>query len=123
MVAAGFGTGSREHPGVRHEVAPVTRYHDQYIADPQHRDEDAARHEPSPPKIQDVEAIVVESASSARSSSEFTVGSESGKMAGKAPLVPSATPFFHFDIAAAVRAAERGAVAGHRSYHTFPEKE
>ncbi|KAI0797755.1 sulfate permease [Abortiporus biennis] len=79
LVAAGFGTGTLS---IKHEIAPVTRYHDDFISDPQHCVENDSG--ASTPTKQD---------------------EENGDMA---LLVPSVTPFFHFDITAAVRAAEAG---------------
>lgn len=127
LVAAGFGTGHRENSGVRHEVAPVTRYHDQYIADPRHCDDEAAKEDARSARLEDPEAIIeTPTPSSSRSSSQITIASVSevdAKLSSIAPIMPVATPFFHFDIAAAVRAAESGIVRTRRSYNTFPEKE
>lgn len=85
------------------EIAPVTRYHDQYIADPEHTEPvDVVS------RVTDPEtgvSVVPVSAISARSSSEQTVQSlptESAVM-----MLPD-TPFFHLDLAAAVKAAEKG---------------
>ncbi|KAI0340647.1 sulfate permease [Trametopsis cervina] len=124
LVAAGFGRSSI-HSGARPEVAPVTRYHDDYIADPQHSAEDEANRHVQ--REQDPEAIVESpTPSSSRSSSDLTVASvdiDSKQADTRAPLLHTATPFFHFDLTAAVRAAETGVVRSHRSYLTFPEKE
>ncbi|OBZ75767.1 putative sulfate permease C3H7.02 [Grifola frondosa] len=108
LVAGGFGSGVASS-SPHHEVAPVTRYHDEYISDPQHSSVD-------PEQVQgyreeDPEAIIVNVGSksaSSRPSSDYTHGS---KVDDDAPIVPSATPFFHFDLAAAVRAAETGLVS------------
>ncbi|KAI0085464.1 sulfate permease [Irpex rosettiformis] len=126
LVAAGFGMSSSDHNvHVRPEVAPVTRYHDEYIADPQHCTEDANNVQPR--LAQDPEAIVeTPTPSSSRSSSDYTVNSmEVGDKidGGRAPLVQPSTPFFHFDLTAAVRAAEHNGAVVHTSYHTFPEKQ
>lgn len=126
LVAASFGTGSSEQTGIRHEVAPVTRYHDAYIADPQHVSEVVAD-EANPKHINDPESIIeAPISSSSRSSSDLTIASiepdTTGFGACKAPLVPTATPYFHFDLAAAVRAAETGVVNRHKSYHTFDDR-
>ena len=109
---------------VRPEVAPVTRYHDEYIADPQHCS--AETNDMQAREIQDPEAIVeTPTPSSSRSSSDYTANSiEVGTKidGGRAPLVQPSTPFFHFDLAAAVRAAEHTGPSVHTSYNTFPEK-
>ncbi len=127
LVAAGFGTSNSEHGiHVQPEIAPVTRYHDEYIADPQHSAEDP--NDAHPHLTDDPEAIIeTPTPSSSRSSSEFTVNSMDvgGKIGGgRAPLVQPSTPFFHFDLAAAVRAAEHehNHNSVHTSYHTFTEK-
>ena len=112
---------------MRHEVAPVTRFHDEYIADPQHIDGDTVKQHATASREQDPEAIIeMAIPSSSRSSSEITIATVSevdSKLGGKASLVPITTPFFHFDVAAAVRAAESGVVRTHRSYNTFAEKD
>lgn len=73
------------------------------------------------PRLQDPESVI-EVPSSSRSSSEMTYGSvEEGS---KAPLVPTATPFFHFDLTAAVRSAESGSASRELStYGTFDGKD
>lgn len=101
LVAGGFGVGKVD-THMHEEIAPVTRYHDQYIADPEHTDpKDVAEM-----RITDPEAITHVAEVSARSSTEITVStpipSESALM-----MLPE-TPFFHLDLAAAVRAAEKG---------------
>ncbi|GJE97095.1 sulfate permease [Phanerochaete sordida] len=108
LVAAGFGVASTAHSGLRHEIAPVTRFHDEFISDPQHSDPDVGK---ASNPAEDPEAVVeeaVEALSSSRSSSEETVGSPDKQIA-RAQLVPAATPFFHFDLTAAVRAGEASA--------------
>ena len=102
LIAAGFGIGSPEF-SVRHEIAPVTRYHDQFISDPEHSDEQCE--EPVMSKLADPETTVVVTTRSASSASFTYEGELEG---GSGTLVPSTTPFFHFDVAAAVRAAEHG---------------
>ena len=86
------------------EIAPVTRYHDQYIADPQHTehvdDPHARVHDPEMAKGSTHVAAV-----SVRSSSEGTVQSIPTQSA--LMMLPD-TPFFHLDLPSAVRAAERG---------------
>lgn len=105
LIAAGFGTGSADFY-LRHEIAPVTRYHDQFISDPQHSEE---RHSEGGEilKTEDPEvAVVVRSTSSRSTSSNKTL--DEGAEDGTGTLVPSVTPFFHFDLSAAVKAAEHG---------------
>ena len=82
----------------------MTRYHDQYIADPQH-----CENEEVPGRMDDTEAAVGSvqvQAISARSSTEVTVKSVPHEPAGLM-MLPE-TPFFHLDLPSAVRAAERG---------------
>ena len=92
---------SSSHAGIRHEVAPVTRFHDQFISDPQHTDAAAPA---QVTREHDPESIM-EMPASSRSSSEATCRTTDGHES-RAPLVPTITPFFHFDLASAVRAAE-----------------
>lgn len=128
LVAAGFGTRSSAHSGMRHEIAPVTRYHDEYIADPQHLDEDDSKRnvQVGASCPHDPEAAISQptAPSSSRSSTDSTAAShtDGSKYTAKAPVVATTTPLFHFDVAAAVRVAETGIVARRRSYNTFPEK-
>ncbi|KAI0687188.1 sulfate permease [Cytidiella melzeri] len=127
LVAAGFGVGSTGDSGVRPEVAPVTRYHDEYIADPQHCGEEGGDLYTRRALDPDPEAVAESSATfSSRSSLEDTVDGSvdagSKQNGSRAPLVQTSTPFFHFDLAAAVRAAETSIIVSHRSYNTFPEK-
>ncbi|KAI0747884.1 sulfate permease [Daedaleopsis nitida] len=103
LVAGGFGVGnSTVH--MHEEIAPVTRYHDQYIADPQHTelvdDPHARVDDPEMAKGSTHVAAV-----SARSSSEGTVQTIPTQSA--LMMLPD-TPFFHLDLTAAVRAAEKG---------------
>lgn len=106
------------HAGIRHEIAPVTRFHDEFISDPQHSDTtDVLR---PPVKEQDPESIV-EAPASSRSSSEATCRTAEGHES-RARLVPAATPFFHFDLTSAVRAAETTVARhGRESYGTFDD--
>jgi solute carrier family 26 (sodium-independent sulfate anion transporter), member 11 len=122
LVAAGFGVSSSGESGVRPEIAPVTRYHDEFIADPQHST--AHPENTQAPQVCDEEAIVESTApSSSRSSDEYSVDTAAiGSKGIRAPLVQTSTPFFHFDLVAAVRAAE-SATPSCISYNTFPEKE
>lgn len=97
LVAGGFGYGtlsSRMHE----EIAPVTRYHDEYIADPEHADPSKG----SQQQVEDPEASPGVGQNSVRSSSEGTVDDFG------APMMLPSTPFFHLDLATAVRAAEGG---------------
>ena len=112
---------SSTHAGIRHEVAPVTRFHDQFISDPQHTDADAAAKPPvQPSREQDPESII-EMPASSRSSSEATCRTTDGHES-RAPLVPTTTPFFHFDLTSAVRAAEMTVMTKDRSsYGTFDD--
>ena len=105
LVAAGFGIGSPDLH-VRQEIAPVTRYHDQFISDPQHSEE-SHYEEVGSSKIRDPEDIVV---ASSPVSSNSTLDNRAEDGAGT--LVPSTTPHFHFDLAAAVQAAERSVAKG-----------
>ncbi|KAH8107156.1 sulfate permease [Cristinia sonorae] len=107
LVAAGFGTG-RVRVNVRREIAPVTRFHDQFISDPQHEDSDMGSERGDCLKTDaDPESVAqTQKSPSSRASSDLTYrsGMDDGQYNGL--LVTSATPFFHFDLAAAVRAAE-----------------
>ena len=89
---------------IHEEIAPVTRYHDQYIADPEHCTDpkDVAEM-----RVTDPEAIAQVAAVSVRSSTDGTVRSASVPSESALMMLPE-TPFFHLDLAAAVRAAERG---------------
>ena len=103
LIAGGFGVGNAS-AHMHEEIAPVTRYHDQYIADPQHTEQK----EDPPVHIDDPEAIVGSTrvaAISARSSSEGTVQSVPNRSA--VMMLPE-TPYFHLDLTTAVRAAEKG---------------
>ncbi|RPD65876.1 sulfate permease [Lentinus tigrinus ALCF2SS1-7] len=103
LIAAGFGTG-KATTHVHEEIAPVTRYHDQYIADPQHCEQAEV-----PGRLDDTEAAmgtVQVQAISARSSTEVTVQSVANEPS--ALMMLPETPFFHLDLTSAVRAAERG---------------
>ncbi|TFK84323.1 sulfate permease [Polyporus arcularius HHB13444] len=103
LIAGGFGTG-KATTHMHEEIAPVTRYHDQYIADPQH-----CEHEETPGREDDTEAAKGPAhvqAISARSSTEVTVQSQTSELS--ALMVLPETPFFHLDLTSAVRAAERG---------------
>ncbi|KAI0721519.1 sulfate permease [Cerioporus squamosus] len=103
LIAGGFGTG-KATTHVHEEIAPVTRYHDQYIADPQH-----CEYEDVSPSRDDTEAgmaSVQVQAISARSSTEVTVQSVANEPS--ALMMLPETPFFHLDLSSAVRAAERG---------------
>jgi solute carrier family 26 (sodium-independent sulfate anion transporter), member 11 len=89
LVAGGFGgiqgVGEESH-GLPYEVAPVVSYgYDKAHPDAKPTDEEAlgSKHK---------------SASSSRDEAA----------AGHTSLYPQDTPFFHFDLASAVRAAERG---------------
>ncbi|KAI0781184.1 sulfate permease [Trametes elegans] len=101
LVAGGFGVGTISSHA-HEEIAPVTRYHDQYIADPQHADPVQGAHT----RLDDPEASIIVAEGSARPSSEGTV--QSARDDVSAPLMLPSTPFFHLDIASAVRAAESG---------------
>lgn len=103
LIAGGFGTG-KATTHMHEEIAPVTRYHDQYIADPQH-----CESEDIPGGLDDTEAAMGSAhvqAISARSSTEVTVQSVASEPA--ALMMLPETPFFHLDLTSAVRAAERG---------------
>jgi solute carrier family 26 (sodium-independent sulfate anion transporter), member 11 len=120
LVAAGFGRSSGSHPGLRHEIAPVTSFHDDFIADPEHTEADDSGKHAAHARTQDPESAA-ETHSSSRSSSEMTYDSDSSE--GEAALVPTATPYFHFDLTAAVRAAERDSVERSPTiYGTFEDK-
>ena len=106
---------SNSRSGIRHEVAPVTRYHDEFISDPEHTENDVdeidedgshdTRKNSARVRIHDAESapgFITGSPSSSRPSSDMTCQG----IGGKAFLVPAATPYFHFDLTAAVRAAE-----------------
>ncbi|KAJ3553455.1 hypothetical protein NM688_g3603 [Phlebia brevispora] len=128
LVAAGFGAANGDvNASIRHEVAPVTRFHDDFISDPAHTSAGATEPTIQAGKAPDPEAIIIETRpSSSRSSSDMTCGDrpcpERNDSPGVALLVPSTTPFFHFDLAAAVRAAERGVRQDSPvSYGTFEE--
>ncbi|KAL1947588.1 hypothetical protein VTO73DRAFT_13312 [Trametes versicolor] len=101
LVAGGFGGGTLT-TRMHEEIAPVTRYHDQYIADPEHIGPSKGSHE----REDDLEAPPNIAQISVRSSSEGTVRSVPGDAA--APMMLPSTPFFHLDVATAVRAAEGG---------------
>lgn len=108
---------SSSHAGIRHEVAPVTRFHDQFISDPQHTDAAAPA---QVTREHDPESIM-EMPASSRSSSEATCRTTDGHES-RAPLVPTITPFFHFDLTSAVRAAEMTVMTKDRSsYGTFDD--
>lgn len=108
---------SSVHAGIRHEVAPVTRFHDEFISDPQHSETDVLT---PPAKAQDPESIV-ETPASSRSSSEATCRTAEGHES-RARLVPAATPFFHFDLTSAVKAAETTVMRnGRESYGMFDD--
>ena len=116
-----------------HEIAPVTRFHDDYISDPAHAEDDFHAHLLERGLADDPEGRVsVETYPSSSRSSFTAIGDEDededGEMAveedalGHAHLVPRATPFFHFDLAAAVRAAERAVERPVvKGYGTFQE--
>ncbi|KAL7283193.1 hypothetical protein ACG7TL_002620 [Trametes sanguinea] len=101
LIAGGFGVGNLS-THAHEEIAPVTRYHDQYIADPQHADPTKDSHD----RPDDPEAQVGTPEGSARASSEGTI-QEVFTGAGAPMMLPS-TPFFHLDLPTAVRAAEGG---------------
>ncbi|OJT14139.1 hypothetical protein TRAPUB_9250 [Trametes pubescens] len=101
LVAGGFGVGTLS-TRMHEEIAPVTRYHDQYIADPEHIGPAKNSHE----REDDLEAPPNVAQISVRSSSEGTVRSVPNDAA--APMMLPSTPFFHLDVATAVRAAEGG---------------
>ncbi|KAI0646822.1 sulfate permease [Trametes meyenii] len=103
LVAGGFGVGTVS-THIHEEIAPVTRYHDQYIADPQHADPLTPTDEQV--RLDDPEALTQVVQISARSSSEGTVQMDRKDMAG--PMMLPSTPFFHLDVGTAVRAAEGG---------------
>ena len=101
LIAGGFGVrDSGETNYVHEEIAPVTRYHDQYIADPEHtkleRDMIA--------RTADLEAGTSSTSTNARSSSDGTIQSLPDEPTW---IVPPETPFFHLDLESAVKAAER----------------
>ncbi|EPQ58456.1 sulfate permease [Gloeophyllum trabeum ATCC 11539] len=90
LVAGGFGTGAPASSLPR-EIAPVVPYHGGYGETPTTvRDPEAA---PVTPPIESRQRSSIDS-----SRSDATL----------APIVPEDTPFFHFDLAEAVRAAEIG---------------
>ncbi|THG97802.1 hypothetical protein EW026_g4262 [Hermanssonia centrifuga] len=122
LVAAGFGRGDSTSY-IRHEVAPVTRFHDDFIADPEHVDKDRQKQTAQAHRLPDPEEIITEvRPSSSRTSSEFTYeGPEESSPKSTARLVHAITPFFHFDLAAAVRAAETGLARETSSYGTFDD--
>ncbi|TFK55263.1 sulfate permease [Heliocybe sulcata] len=112
LIAAGFGTGT-PMANLPQEIAPVVPPHEQYFSQeyqyptagsttPMSSDD---KHNPKA----DLE-VGVDTPRTAHSiieeSDERSLGYAHGK--DGAPLVPAATPFFHFDLAAAVRAAESG---------------
>ncbi|OCH95309.1 sulfate permease [Obba rivulosa] len=107
LIAGGFGIGVPK-ARVAHEVAPVTRYHDEAISDPQHSKEEELERSY---KMDDIEVAVqspISSSSRSGSISEFTFRDRSMTPDELAPLLDVKTPFFHLDISAAVRAAESG---------------
>ena len=109
-------SGDRTDTMRHHEVAPVTRFHDDFISDPAHSEADL--HGPVNPHMRadDPEGgIIVEerpASSSASITTTATIDASDNdggeELAGTARLVPKTTPFFHFDLAAAARAAEQG---------------
>ncbi|TBU50099.1 sulfate permease [Dichomitus squalens] len=104
LIAGGFGV--RSNSGYTHfheEIAPVTRYHDQYIADPEHAE-----------RVVDVVGRVVDP-EAGMSSIQINTGSTRSSSDGTVQLVPNGsgllmlpdTPFFHLDLESAVKAAEK----------------
>lgn len=96
LIAGGFGTGLPASHGPR-EIAPVVGYRDRDFYNTQ-RPELAASN--------DVEAAV--GGVQKRSSSRKTQHGFEEAEEGKATLLPVETPFFHFDLSSAVKAAELG---------------
>lgn len=92
LIAAGFGIGETWSNAPR-EIAPVVVLHDD---DTDNQQEDHFRQT-------DLEASRKEKAKDSRSPS--LASEEDG---GHTTLIPSNTPFFHYDLTAAVRAAESG---------------
>ena len=81
---------------IHEEITPVTRYHDQYIADPEHTDpKDIAEMRRNG---EDIEAMAQVMEVSARSS---TVGTPSPLPTESTLMMLPETPFFHLDLAAA----------------------
>lgn len=115
-----------EHSGIRHEIAPVTRFHDEFISDPQHTEvDDDAKHAGAAAHVEHDPESIMEAPASSRSSSEATCRSGESTLEGRAHLVPTITPFFHFDLTAAVRAAEKTVMGkGHTTtYPTFDDSD
>lgn len=96
LIAGGFGTGESWSTAPR-EIAPVVSLHD-YPSD----NNNVGRN----PIQTDLEASRKAQEKSSRPASIASDG-DIGE-GGHAPLVPSNTPFFHFDLTGAVRAAESG---------------
>ena len=96
LIAGGFGTGSSSTSFPR-EIAPVVSY--------RHELKERRPHHVSG----DLESGVVEDARGAIDPSYGEVVGDS------APIVQVDTPFFHFDLATAVKAAERGLKGDRRS--------
>lgn len=99
MVAGGFGIGipSAQYPT---EVAPVVPYRDLVTTGfPQSSTSDPVTNPDDPEKGFKKRSIFKLTASSSRSARSDEAGA----------ITSSETPFFHFDLASAVRAAELGA--------------
>lgn len=85
----------------------MTRYHDQYIADPQHTSHAKSDHgRVHDPEVAMGSASTSIAAISARSSTEGTV--QPAALSHSALIMLPETPYFHLDLTTAVRAAERG---------------
>lgn len=97
LVAGGFGTGLPASHGPR-EVAPVIPYRDRDLYSTSAPDSDLT----SPNTVSDLESAADVRARGPRKTKH---GFEEE---GGARLVPVETPFFHFDLHTAVRAAEMG---------------
>ncbi|KAI0807264.1 sulfate permease [Fomes fomentarius] len=106
LIAGGFGVGNVSSH-MHEEIAPVTRYHDQYIADPQHTSHAKSVHgQVHDPEVAMGSASASIAAISARSSTEGTV--QPAASSHSALIMLPETPYFHLDLTTAVRAAERG---------------
>ncbi|KZT28571.1 sulfate permease [Neolentinus lepideus HHB14362 ss-1] len=107
LIAAGFGTGT-PMTNIPQEIAPIVPVHDQYFSEYQITTTSTPTDSKHNLKVDPEVGIETPRTthSTLSDSDRRSLGYAHGKDAG--PLVPAATPFFHFDLAAAVRAAESG---------------
>jgi sodium-independent sulfate anion transporter 11 len=88
LIAGGFGTGA-SHSQFHHEIAPIVSYSQTHVT---HTQENDGIRAPQPDDVEDRKSSFP---SPAPSQADFT------------SIMSVETPFFHIDLAAAVRAAER----------------